>query len=226
LSTVSLRKQRPGTITFSGGWKPCLTTRCSVRTCTGEVCVRSRFLSDSQNVSWLSRAGWSPGMFSASKLKYSDSTSGPSCHWKPRLANRSTSSFCTIVIGCSAPRGRLGPGSVGSMSVAASSCCKAACANCSRRAASACSSSCLTALAALPNAGRCSFGSVVTERTSSSTSPFGPNNRPSSSASAAASAADWIAASQRSRRTVVSIGYTCQEIWPYSAAALDLPAPS
>ena len=72
MSTVSLRKQRPGTMTFSGGWQPFFVARCSVRTCTGDVCVRIRCLpspfSVSQNVSWLSRAGWSAGMFSASKL--------------------------------------------------------------------------------------------------------------------------------------------------------------
>ena len=41
------------------------------RTCTGEVWVRSRLPPSSQKVSCMSRAGWSAGMFRASKLWYS-----------------------------------------------------------------------------------------------------------------------------------------------------------
>ena len=61
------------------------------RACIGDVCVRSsvvkpppasRFAS-SQNVSNISRAGWSFGMFSISKLYRSHSTSGPSTTWNP-----------------------------------------------------------------------------------------------------------------------------------------------
>ena len=42
--------------------------RSNPRTCAGEVCVRRRLPPSSQNVSCMSRAGCSGGIFSASKL--------------------------------------------------------------------------------------------------------------------------------------------------------------
>jgi len=54
---------RPGAIMRRGG-----PSFSMPRTCTGEVCVRRRFPPSSQNVSCISRAGWSAGMLSASKL--------------------------------------------------------------------------------------------------------------------------------------------------------------
>ena len=209
-------------MTFSGGSKPCLTRRCSVRTCTGEVCVRSRLPSLSQKVSWLSRAGWSPGMFSASKLKYSDSISGPSSQRKPMLVNRSTSSFWTIVIGCMAPMRGRGPGSVGSKSVAFSSRSSCALAKASLRSTRAFSTACLIPLATLPKAGRSSFGSEVTDRTICNTSPSWPKSVASRSAMAAASDAAAIACSHWSCLAVISMDLSDAL---YSTTALDLPAP-
>ncbi len=76
-STSSLRYTRPGTMRRSGApWR-----RIS-RICTGDVCVRSSrgetALRSTKSVSCESRAGWSGGKFSASKLWKSFSISGPS----------------------------------------------------------------------------------------------------------------------------------------------------
>ena len=78
-SSASLRKHLPGLTTYSGSGLVSMA-----RICTGEVCVRStrpdRAPSGpaTKNVSCISRAGWSGGKFSASKLYHSASTSGPS----------------------------------------------------------------------------------------------------------------------------------------------------
>ena len=86
-SSASARKHRPGLTTYSGNGRDSME-----RICTGEVCVRSTTpdrpeppvpspasLGPATNsVSWDSRAGWSGGKFSASKLYHSASTSGPS----------------------------------------------------------------------------------------------------------------------------------------------------
>ena len=60
---------------------------CIVRICTAEASVRSRSSGWSgtltYNESFIVRAGWSTGMFSAWKLCQSSSTSGPLSHPEP-----------------------------------------------------------------------------------------------------------------------------------------------
>ena len=64
-----------------------------VRTCTGEVWVRSTRprvrRTSTKNVSCIVRAGWSGPMLSASKLNHSASTSGPSATSQPIATNTS-----------------------------------------------------------------------------------------------------------------------------------------
>src|SRR5262249_34593132 len=68
------------------------------RSCTGEVCVRSRGRPESarKKVSCASRAGWSGGKLSPPKLWKSSSTSGPSATENPMETKMSTrsSSVC------------------------------------------------------------------------------------------------------------------------------------
>ena len=56
---------------------------CIVRTCTGDVCVRSSRPSPRYSVSCMSIAGWSAGKLSAPKLYHSCSASGPNATVKP-----------------------------------------------------------------------------------------------------------------------------------------------
>ena len=80
-SSASVRKHLPGLTTYSGSGRVSMA-----RICTGEVCVRSTTPGRGRApsgpatniVSCISRAGWSGGKFSASKLYHSASTSGPS----------------------------------------------------------------------------------------------------------------------------------------------------
>ncbi len=79
-SSVSVRKHLPGLPTYSGSGRVSMA-----RICTGEVCVRSTRPESAvpsgaatNIVSYCSRAGWSGGKFSASKLFHSASISGPS----------------------------------------------------------------------------------------------------------------------------------------------------
>ena len=79
-SSASLRKHVPGLTTYSGSGRVSMA-----RIWTGEVCVRSTMPEDADpsgaatnRVSCISRAGWSGGKLSASKLYHSASTSGPS----------------------------------------------------------------------------------------------------------------------------------------------------
>ena len=79
-SWASLRKHLPGLTTYSGSGRVSIA-----RTCTGDVWVRSTTPDccapsgpATKIVSCISRAGWSGGKLSASKLYHSASTSGPS----------------------------------------------------------------------------------------------------------------------------------------------------
>ena len=108
-SSASWRKTRPIATARIGGLRVSIA-----RTCTGEVWVRSRWPSSSQNVSCVSRAGWSVGMLSASKLWRSSSTQGPSRTSKPIERKRSSSSRRICVTGWSVPPPRRAPGMVAS----------------------------------------------------------------------------------------------------------------
>ena len=94
-SGVSRRKHFPG-ITAWMGSVPERTASSMRWTCTGEVWVRSSTVSGSPmsryKVSYMPRAGWAGGMFSASKLYQSDSASGPSATLKPMPTKTSSSS--------------------------------------------------------------------------------------------------------------------------------------
>ena len=105
---------RPGQITRIGGFWLSI-----VRTCTGDVWVRSSMrepsaFSGKKNVSCMSRAAWPSGKFSLVKLKSSVSMSGPSATAKPMSAKIAVNSSITWLIGwmrpCSA--GLSGSGSV------------------------------------------------------------------------------------------------------------------
>src|SRR5699024_10434312 len=87
---------RPGEIVRIGGL---FSSMC--RTCTEEVCVRSRISGSvcTKNVSCMSRAGWCSGKFNAEKLCQSSSTSGPSEMVKPMVEKLSTILLRTIEIG-------------------------------------------------------------------------------------------------------------------------------
>ncbi len=79
-----------------------------VRTCTGEVWVRSSSREPSgfglkKNVSCISRAGWPSGKFSLVKLRSSVSMSGPSATAKPMSAKIAVSSSITWLIGWMRP---------------------------------------------------------------------------------------------------------------------------
>ena len=105
-SSGSVRKHLPGLTTYTGSGRV-----SRARICTGEVCVRSTTPEwppsgpATKIVSCISRAGWSGGKFSASKLYHSASTSGPSAISYPMPTNTSASRSPTVVTGCLAPAG-------------------------------------------------------------------------------------------------------------------------
>ena len=86
-----------------------------VRTCTGEVWVRSTsppLSGPTNNVSCMVRAGWSGMKLSASKLSHSASSSGPSATSQPMPTKTSSIRLIRAVIGCTAPTGAVATGSV------------------------------------------------------------------------------------------------------------------
>ncbi len=106
-SGVSRRKHLPGITAWIG--RESSRTAASIRwICTGEVCVRSSTVSGSPMsrymVSYMPRAGWAGGMFSASKLYQSVSASGPSATVKPMPTKTSSSSARAWVTRCRCPR--------------------------------------------------------------------------------------------------------------------------
>ncbi len=142
-----------------------------VRICTGEVCVRSRRPPARKKVSWLSRAGWSGGKLSASKLCQSSSASGPSATEYPMRRKISSISRRTSVTGWQRADPGRRPGSVTSSAcrrwlAASASACAAA-----RRS----STSFFSSLSALPYAGLASRGSDLS---ASSRSRSRPERRP------------------------------------------------
>ena len=82
------------------------------RICSGEVCVRSTMaqpVGSTQKGVLQSRDGWSGGMFRASKLNQSASTSGPSATSKPMATKMSTTRSWIDVSGWRAPVGQAVP---------------------------------------------------------------------------------------------------------------------
>ena len=116
-SVASYLNALPGTITLTGG---CVVSM--ILACMGDVWVLSsmgRLPSSStwstHSVSHMSRAGWSLGMLSMSKLYRSHSTSGPSSTPNPMDAKTSVISRMVWVTGWSLPCGAGQPGSVTSI---------------------------------------------------------------------------------------------------------------
>src|SRR6267143_1544796 len=142
----------------------------------------------------MSRAGWSRGMLSASKLYASVSISGPSATEKPSPVKIRTISSCTRVSGCTTPRAGRRPGSVRSgrslsrwrrRSVARAA---------SRRDSSSASSSRLASLAAAPTCGRSSAGSAPRDLRICVRPPERPRYRTRIASSSADEAAPSMAA--------------------------------
>ena len=87
-----------------------------VRICTGEVWLLSSSPGARYRVSCSSAAGWSRGVFSATKLYHSVSTSGPRARVKPRLRKIVQMSSTTWLTGWIVPRHFLRAGRVRSRS--------------------------------------------------------------------------------------------------------------
>ena len=104
VASSSRRKTLPGAMIFTGGGPASM-----VRICTGEVCERRMRPPSTKKVSCMSRAGWSGGVLSASKLFHSVSISGPVRTSKPMPRKISSISMRTRVSGCSVPARRPRP---------------------------------------------------------------------------------------------------------------------
>ena len=100
VASSSRRKTLPGATMRIGGGPASI-----VRICTGDVCERRMRPPSTKNVSCMSRAGWSGGVLSASKLFHSVSIHGPVRTSKPRPRKISSISRRTSVSGCSVPSG-------------------------------------------------------------------------------------------------------------------------
>ena len=99
VASSSRRKTLPGAMIRTGGGPAII-----VRICTGEVCERRMRPPSTKKVSCMSRAGWSGGVLSASKLCHSVSIQGPVRTSKPMPWKICSISRRTSVSGCSVPR--------------------------------------------------------------------------------------------------------------------------
>ena len=144
-----------------------------VRICTGEVCERRIRPPSTKKVSCMSRAGWSGGVLSASKLFHSVSIHGPVRTSKPRPRKIVSISRRTRVSGCSVPSGAPRAGSVTSTTRARSAA-RLASSSAASRAPTALSMPDLARLAASPTAGRSAGGSLPSAFMRSETLPFLP----------------------------------------------------
>ncbi len=158
-SSSSVRNVRPIDTMYTGS-----SRSSSVRTCTGEVWVRSSCRDPSGamwKVSDSLRAGWSGGKFSASKLNCSVSTSGPSASSQPIATKVSAMCSARMVIGWRAPIGCRVEGKVTSIDSATRTAASRSARNTARRSSKLPCASVRATLTRLPASARSAFGGVA-----------------------------------------------------------------